>query len=191
MNWNLNCRKTRRLLALSAGNDVEERDLAGTERHLAVCPACREVWQGLRQSQQVLEQVVAAPVADLGAIASHGPAGSVWPPPAIWPSVARHLRTIDARASAPNWRGWLPSAALAAACLAVVMVALPESPSASITARRRDLPVTFPKLFVGAFDPAYLSHLKITRFPDADGDEGGAGDRFPQPLQVHEEPRSF
>jgi hypothetical protein len=192
MNWNPNCRKTRRLLALSAGNDSEERDLAGAERHLAVCPACREAWQGLCQSQQVLEQVVAAPVADPRLVASERPAGSVWPPPSIWPAVSRHLRTIDAQATAPNWRGWLPSAALAAACVSVVMMAIPDSPSGPNTARRRDLPVTFPKLFVGGFDPGSLSHLPITRFPDADRDDAeGFGGRFPQPLPSREEPRSF
>jgi hypothetical protein len=142
MNWNLNCRKTRRLLALSAGNDLEERDLAGAHRHLAVCPTCREVWQGLRQSQQVLEQAVAVPVADPGAPAIHRPAGSVWP------TVSRHLRSIDAQAAAPNWRGWLPTGALAAACMAVVVVALPDSPTASSIARRRDLPVSFTYIFV-------------------------------------------
>jgi hypothetical protein len=185
MNWNFNCRKTRRLLALSAGNDLEERDLAGAHRHLAVCPTCREVWQGLRQSQRVLEQAVSVPVADPGAPAIHRPVGSVWP------TVSRHLRSIDAQAAAPNWRGWLPTGALAAACVAVVMVALPDSPSAPSIARRRDLPVTFPKLFVGGFDTGSLSHLPITHFPDADDEGVGIGDRFPQPLPVREEPRSF
>jgi hypothetical protein len=72
------------------------------------------------------------------------------------------------------------------------MVTLPDPPSGSAAARRRDLPVTFPKLFVGGFDPATLSHLPITRFPDADGDDAeGNGDRFLQPLPEREEPRSF
>ncbi len=185
MNWNLNCRNTRRLLALSAGNDVEERDLAGVQRHLAVCPSCREVWQGLRQSQRALEQVVAAPVADPGSPTSPSTSGSVWP------AVSRHLRTIDAQVAAPDWRGWLPSAALAAACLAVIMVALPEPVSGPSTARRRDLPPILWDLTVGVDDTNTLSKLPIERFRAKDGDEGGFGDRFPQSLPIIQEPRSF
>src|SRR5262245_55938761 len=118
MIWNLSCRKTRRLLALAAGNDVEERDLAGAHRHLAACPHCREVWQGLKLSQQALEQTRTAP-----AEVSADP-GSAWPSRSIWPAVARHARAIDEQAAVsngkgPNWRGWLPAGALAAACLAV------------------------------------------------------------------------
>jgi hypothetical protein len=139
MIWNLDCRKTRRLLALSAGNDVEERDLVGVQRHLAVCPQCREVRQGLEHSQQALERVRAVPVdEDAGA-------GSAWPGRSIWPAVARQVRVIDEQAAAPNWRGWLPSGALAAACLAVVMVSLPDASPVADHARYRNPLVVLPQ----------------------------------------------
>lgn len=122
MIWNLSCRKTRRLLALRAGNDLDERDGAFTRRHVAVCPSCRDVWQGLTASQQALEQLRAAPIE-----------AAEQPPTSVWPAVARHIRAIDEQA-APTWRGWIPAAALAAACLAVVMVVIPDAPFGSDTA---------------------------------------------------------
>src|SRR5258708_18616727 len=122
MMWTFSCRQTRRLLALSGGSDVEGPECPNAQRHLAGCPHCREVWKGLQQSQRVLERVSAEPVA--GGIA---PADG-WPARSVWPGLARHLQAIDEQAVAPDWRGWLPSGALAAACLAVVMVALPEAP---------------------------------------------------------------
>jgi hypothetical protein len=171
-------------LALSAGNDLEERDVAGIDRHVAVCPTCREAWQSLRRAQQALEQVSAAPVVEPTTLVCR-PTGSVWP------SVARHLRSIDAQAAAPDWRGWLPSLALAAACVAVVVVAIPESSFNPETARRRDLRVVAPELFVGETDPATLSRLPIERFRGGEGDfEAGRGD-FPLLLPVRDEPRSF
>jgi len=112
--WNLSCRKTRRVLALSAGNDLDERELAQAHRHLAACPHCREVWQGLKQSQQIFERISSAPAERL---------------PSVWPGVARHVRTIDAQPAHADWRGWLPAGALAAASLAIVVISLPQGPA--------------------------------------------------------------
>ncbi|MGE5195228.1 MAG: hypothetical protein ACM3U2_22265 [Deltaproteobacteria bacterium] len=181
MNWNLNCRKTRRLLALSAGNDVEERDLAGAQRHLAVCPQCREVWQALRQSQQVLEQVRAAPAEGKG---SPTPG---WPAPSLWPTVARHVRAIDAQGAAPDWRGWLPAGALAAACVAVVMVALPDLSPGPATARRRDARRTVAPQFFISSDSETLNRQPVMIYRDRETDQ----DRLPQLLRPRDEPRSF
>lgn len=131
MIWNLSCRKTRRLLALRAGNDLEERDSSFAERHVAVCPSCRQVWLGLTASQQALELIRAAPVE---AIEQR--------PPSVWPAVARHIRSIDEQAI-PTWRGWIPAAALTAACLAVVMVVIPDAPFGNETAENGSPAVIF------------------------------------------------
>ena len=106
MLWNFNCRRTRRSMALSSGNDLVARDVPATERHLAVCPRCREVRERLKQSQQALERVSAPLEREK--------------PGSLWPGVARHILVIDEQVVAPNWRSWLPAGALAAACLAVV-----------------------------------------------------------------------
>jgi len=165
MIWNLNCRKTRRLLALSAGNDMEERELAGVDRHLAVCPQCREVWQGLKLSQQALEQVRAAPTGRAAA------GGAVVPNRSIWPAVARHVRMIEEQAAAPNWRGWLPSGALAAACLAVVIVSLPEAPRVADNPRYRNPMVVLPQHVFSEIDAGARLSFPISPLPDADGEE--------------------
>lgn len=113
MIWNNECRKTRRLLALWAGNDLEDRDAAGVERHLAVCPQCREVRQGLHRSQLALDAIrpVAVPESQLES--------------SVWPGVSRHIRSIEGPSVAPGWRVWLPTGALAAACVAMIAALVP------------------------------------------------------------------
>jgi hypothetical protein len=179
MIWNLNCRKTRRLLALAAGNDVEERDLADVRRHLAVCPHCREVRQGLQVSQQALEQVRAAP-----ALEDVAP-GSAWPGRSIWPAVARHVRLIDEQAAAPNWRGWLPAGALAAACLAVVMVSLPDTHPVGDSARYRSPMVVLPQHVLSESDLGGRRAFPLAPLPDPDGEE--SPEEHPRPDRL----RSF
>lgn len=113
MIWNNECRKIRRLLALWAGCDLDERDAAGVERHLAVCPQCRDVRVGLHQSLQALDS--ARPEA----------APESLPSISVWPGVSRHIRSIDELSGASGWRDWLPSGVLAAACVAMISVLLP------------------------------------------------------------------
>jgi hypothetical protein len=178
MTWNLNCRKTRRLLALSAGNDLEERDQAGAHRHLAVCPHCREVWQGLRRSQQAIEQVRAAPAVE------HDATTSVWSSTSLWPAVARHIRKIDVQAAALDWRGWLPAGALAAACLAIVIVTLPDAPSGNRTAQQRDPLVVLPQQAIYGSDPSTAGPIPLRLVPDAERDRR-------MRRKANDEPRSF
>jgi hypothetical protein len=130
MIWNINCRRTRRLLALWAGSDLEQRESRVAERHLAVCPGCREVWEQLQQSQQLLEKVRAASLPDTAVAESPANAGN-WSGISVWPSVARNIRSIDKRSTndwsgTSNWRDWLPAGAVAAACVAIMAVVLPE-----------------------------------------------------------------
>lgn len=123
MIWNINCRRTRRILALWAGNDLEQCECQVAERHLAVCPSCREVWERLQQSQQLLEKVRPAPFEE------HEQPFSAWPPPSVWPKVARQIRSMDDQVELSNWRDWLPTGAVAAACLGIIAVTLAEVPT--------------------------------------------------------------
>ena len=176
--WNFSCRKTRRLLALSAGSDVEGPECPNAQRHLAVCPRCREVWKGLQQSQRVLERVSVEPVA--GGL---GPA-DCWPAPSIWPGVARHLQVIDEQAVTPDWRGWLPSGALAAACLAIVMVALPEAPF-NVNTANIDAPTVIQPQPVGSVRRPGRRPVWVRELPEV------GHEVIPQPLEGGDEPRSF
>jgi len=64
MIWNNQCRRTQRLLALAAGNDLPESETAAMQRHLVDCPRCREARDGLQHSQQALEGLRLATVAE-------------------------------------------------------------------------------------------------------------------------------
>src|SRR5262245_33542408 len=111
MIWNLDCRKTRHQLALLAGSDFEDVLPPQTQRHLAVCPHCRETWQGLRHSQRVLEQLSVARMEGEGPFVSEPDSDRSQSSErrSLWPGVAQHLRAIDEQSTAPDWRGWLPS----------------------------------------------------------------------------------
>jgi predicted anti-sigma-YlaC factor YlaD len=128
MSWNMNCRKTRRLLALWAGSDLEQRERQVAERHLAACPGCRDVWLRLAQSQHVLESVRSAPLENLEQAVPVRPAS-------VWPWVSRHIRAMHqtvvlnrADSRGASWRDWLPAGAVAAACVAIISVTLSEVP---------------------------------------------------------------
>ena|SRR5579863_9631312 len=187
MIWNLNCRKTRHELALSAGNDFEERPSLRTQRHLAVCPRCRETWQGLRNAQRVLERVSVAPAPEEQPAASSGLCGSERS--SIWPDVARQLRVIDGEAGAPNWRGWLPAGALAAACLAVIVVATAPDPQLGFrTVDNRRPVVIYPQPASASANGAGYQRYRDP-VADEDSDVTGRGSR--RNLPGDDEPRSF
>jgi hypothetical protein len=112
MIWNNQCRKTQRLLALATGNDLLESETAGMQRHLAGCPRCRDVQDGLQQSQRALEGLRLATVAE-------GP--GAW---SVWPGVARQIRSLLGISAAPGWHQWLPTGTLAAACVAMIAILL-------------------------------------------------------------------
>ena len=112
MNWNLSCRKVQRLLALWAGNDIDDAGRVEAERHMASCPHCREIWGRLKDGRQAIEHLRSSESESAPLCAS------------MWPSIERHIRVIDHETATSTWRGWLPVGALAAACVAI-LVALP------------------------------------------------------------------
>ena len=139
MMWNSKCRKFRIDLALLAGNDLEGAARLAAERHAVTCPECRDYWQSLSSSQQLLERVRAEEVQRVQEITSGEDS--------VWSDVCRQIRVIDERHQFGTWRGWLPTGALAAACLAVVVISsdlLQETPSAqtSINSQRFVSPTT-------------------------------------------------
>jgi hypothetical protein len=115
MIWNLTCRKVRRSLALWAGSDLDEVSRGAAQRHLAVCPDCRDQWQRLQAGQLTLERLRSNPP-ERKALAG-----------SVWPAVERQIRAVDEEPIAADWRGWLPTGALAAACLTAILIVVPGS----------------------------------------------------------------
>jgi hypothetical protein len=95
------------------------------------------------------------------------------------------LQAIDEQAVAPDWRGWLPSGALAAACLAVLMVALPEAPF-SVNTANVDAPTVIQPQPVGTVGrrPERRSDW-VREFPEL------RQELIPQPLEGGDDLRSF
>jgi hypothetical protein len=112
MIWNNQCRKTQRLLALAAGNDLPESETAGMQRHLVDCRRCREARDGLQHSQHALEGLRLATVED---------AQAIW---SVWPGIARQIRSQLCVSAAPSWHKRLPNGTLAAACVAMIAIVL-------------------------------------------------------------------
>lgn len=101
----LKCRRMRKLLALWVGNDLDASQQFSARRHLVECPPCRDYWQQLQATQKVIEMGRSAP--------EDTEQRSLWP--------ALQLQ-LAAPMPASMWRqqqGWIPTGALAAACLAV------------------------------------------------------------------------
>jgi hypothetical protein len=104
----MNCTRAKSEIALWAGGDLDDRQIAQLERHVAVCPDCREYRQRMSGSLQVLHNP--------GVSESSGLHDSVWPGVESRLSVQSQ---IEAR-RAERLNRWLPAAAIAAACLAVI-----------------------------------------------------------------------
>lgn len=111
----IDCDQIRQQLALSVGGDLTSVEQAVVDQHLAGCVSCRQDLAGLRSSHAVLQQYredTMLPVA-----------------PSLWPGVQARLsrsRTRVSRAgiSEPQFgrAGWIPVSALAAACVAVLVL---------------------------------------------------------------------
>ena len=117
------CGRVQELLALSVGQDVSDEDRVETRLHMARCAACREYHVRVRAGYQVLEQV------RVGTAAGHPYASS----PSLWPEVRARLLARRTRPAAQAFNAWLPVGALAAACLALLVVTdsfpRPDSPA--------------------------------------------------------------
>ena len=118
----MNCRQAKLDIALWIGEDLTD---AGAReelrRHVAACPPCRTHYRRLKKTLGVLEH------ADREA--TYDAADSVWP---------ELSRRLDQRSRRPmqgnRFNGWLPFAAMTAACLLLVVVmANPTQPTASRT----------------------------------------------------------
>jgi hypothetical protein len=142
MFWKNECKRVKRLLALDAGQDLNEQERATAWRHAQGCAHCREHLQRVQAGHEALEQVRSATVIEGDSVRS------------VWPGVKAQLRArqpLSRRQSlwgrlrstplfnaqtvfkaqtgfnAQTINGWLPVGAVAIACLAILVVADSES----------------------------------------------------------------
>lgn len=119
------CGHVRQLLALEAGQDLVEQDREGVRQHLDKCAPCRDHFDRVQAGRQVLEQVRAGTTGNGASYRS------------MWPEVKARLLARQSRAAAlgrPAFNGWLPIGALAAACIAILVVADGGTPTSDRTA---------------------------------------------------------
>ncbi len=62
----MNCTMARQQMALRVGNDLSQSGVFQVERHLLTCPQCRELYERLEESSEVLVAMNSAPPEQLG-----------------------------------------------------------------------------------------------------------------------------
>ena len=96
----MRCKQAKHEIALSVGRDLVESAERRLQRHLAVCPDCREYRRELSRDLSVLDECE-----DETEHAS------------VWPSVQRRLAELPAVPPSRPSYGWAPAFAVVAACL--------------------------------------------------------------------------
>ena len=112
----MNCTRARSEIALWVGGDVDERETVQLQQHVALCAECREYRCRMMGSLQVLQEPDSSAAYNL-----HD---------SVWPNVEARL-SVRSRVEADRaerLNRWLPAAAIAAACLAVVAITSEPQP---------------------------------------------------------------
>ncbi|MBT4865249.1 MAG: zf-HC2 domain-containing protein [Planctomycetaceae bacterium] len=112
----MNCTRARSEIALWVGGDVDEREAVQLQRHLALCPECRAYRCRMKGSLQMLQEPASPTAYNL-----HD---------SVWPNVESRL-SVQSRVEADRverLNRWLPAAAIAAACLAVIAITSEPQP---------------------------------------------------------------
>lgn len=100
----MNCKRAKLSIALAVGNDLDDAADGELQQHLAGCTSCR-------MHQRELEN-------SLGALQT-GPEEDVFAAQdSVWPAVLGRLPSTREQ----RFNGWIPAAALAAACLMMISI---------------------------------------------------------------------
>ncbi len=103
----MNCNDFKHDLALLAGEDLEEAEAKTAARHSAECPSCRDSLRHLEDSQTIMRTVRETPL-DVDV-------------PSLWPRIRAQLMPATLEQTGQHYPNWVPSATLAAACLALLV----------------------------------------------------------------------
>lgn len=106
------CRQAKVELALQAGDDaVTSATSPLLETHLEDCAECREYLAGLTSSLETLKACVAEPVVPQRMTS-------------LWPEIAARLSAARPQVKLAPFNVWVPTAAMAAACAAMILVTI-------------------------------------------------------------------
>jgi len=99
--------RSRRQIALLAGEDLEGEAYDEAVRSVQSCPDCRSHWVRVCGCLSLLDR------AGKDAAASSGRS--------LWPEVQRRLRSVSVARGPEKFNGWVPALSMAAACIALLV----------------------------------------------------------------------
>lgn len=106
------CRQARAEIALEAGGDADDAVAARLlEAHLTDCEICREYRLRMRTSLEALQS-------------SATPAYAAVHQRSLWPGIAARLPAVIRPSAAARFNVWVPTAAMAVACSAMLLVTI-------------------------------------------------------------------
>lgn len=113
----MNCRQAKADIALWVGEDLQDaQQKEELRRHLASCPECRAHYKRMKRTFAVLER------ADRDATYDSSDS--------LWPHLAQRISRHSA-GSPGRFNGWLPFAAMTAAC-AILVIVMDARPPAQV-----------------------------------------------------------
>lgn len=106
------CRQARAEIALHAGGDANELVTAQLlQSHLTDCEACRQYLISMKSSLDALQTCALAAYPTL-------------PQRSLWPGIASRLPAMIRPSTVARFNVWVPTAAMAVACAAMLMVTI-------------------------------------------------------------------
>ena len=152
------CKRFRRQLALGVGADLSPDESLATERHVAVCPNCREFRDGLMDSQTALKRAAVMQfaakagrdVGERGESARSESVSSVSPRHgSLWSNVRERLpSTPRRRGDDYDLRNWAVAGLSLAVCVMLTLVLRTIPQSGTGNAGLVSDPVEFPRPIV-------------------------------------------
>jgi anti-sigma factor RsiW len=114
MMWKSECSRYEHQLALWVGGDLDVRSQGECRRHLDLCPACSQRYQQLKTA--------AGALTDAASRSRLRPADE-----SLWPALRRQLHAPRTQLAEPaRTPAWLSLSAVAAACVALVVLAMEQ-----------------------------------------------------------------